>query len=346
VTGRVRTLKELADKLDISVATVSRALAGHERIAKATRERVAEAARRYGYVPNRTARALVSGRSGFVGLALPARTAGEVDPFLGEFVCGLSRGLARHGADLFLAAVPEGADELSVLTHIVEGRRADGLVLARTAEEDARVAYLAGAGIPFVTHGRVARPPPGHSWIDTDGAAAFAEAFERLYALGHRRLGLATIAEPMMFRRLREQGLAAAIARRGDPAVTLTTATAPRFDRAARVESLRALLARPDRPTAIIGLFDGLAVAAIEAALALGLSVPRDVSVIGFDNTAVSAHTSPALTTFDAAIDAAAGQAADMLAEIMAAPPVAPLTRLVRPRFVERASHGPAPPAT
>jgi LacI family transcriptional regulator len=343
VSHRVRTLKDLAAKLDVSVATVSRALAGHERIAKSTRERVVEAARRYGYVPNRTARALVSGRSGFVGLALPFRSAGEVDPFLGEFISGLSHGLARHGADLFLAPVPEGTRETAVLQHIVEGRRADGLVLARTAEDDPRVGYLAGAGVPFVTHGRVRRPMPGHSWIDTDGGAAFVEAFERLYALGHRRLGLATITEPMMFRRIREDGLTGAIARRGDPAVTLATAAAPRFDGAARAESIRALLARPDRPTAVIGLFDGLAVATIEVAQALGLSVPDDLSVIGFDNTAVSAHTNPPLTTFEASIHATAEQAADMLAEIMAAPPPATLTRLVRAHFVERASHGPAP---
>src|SRR5690606_31639734 len=150
---RVRTLKDLAEKLDVSVATVSRALAGHERIAKETRERVAEAARRYGYVPNRAARALVSGRSGFIGLVMPTRGPGHVDPCLGAFSSGLSHGLARHGSDLFLAAVPEDSSELTVIRHIVEGRRADGLVLARTSERDPRVDYLGAAGFPFVTFG-------------------------------------------------------------------------------------------------------------------------------------------------------------------------------------------------
>jgi LacI family transcriptional regulator len=343
---RVRTLKDLADKLDVSVATVSRALAGHERIAKETRERVAEAARRYGYVPNRAARALVSGRSGFVGLVMPTRGAGHVDPFLGEFLSGLSGGLARHGSDLFLAAVPDGVPELTVIRHLVEGRRADGLVLARTTEDDPRVRYLAETRFPFVTHGRVAEAVEGHNWLDTDGAAAFGEAFELLYGLGHRHIGLVTISEPMMFRRIREEGLARAVAARGDPEVRLSTVATPRFDQAERAAALRALLARPDRPTALIALFDGLALAALEQAAMLGIAVPGALSVIGFDNVGAAEHARPALTTFDAAIHDAAREIADMLAALLAGPPEGVMTRLVPARLVPRGSHGPAPATT
>jgi LacI family transcriptional regulator len=340
---RVRTLKDLAEKLDVSVATVSRALAGHERIAKETRERVAEAAARYGYVPNRAARALVSGRSGFVGLVMPSRGPGHVDPFLGEFLSGLSGGLARHGSDLFLAAVPEAASELTVIGHIVEGRRADGLVLARTTERDARVEFLADLGFPFVTFGRVAEALPGHHWVDTDGAAAFAEAFTLLHGLGHRHLGLVTITEPMMFRRLREEGLAGAVAACGDPAVRVTTVAAPHFDDARRAAAVRDLLAGADRPTAVLALFDGLAFTVLETAAALGLTVPGDLSVIGFDNVAAAAQARPSLTTFDAHIHESAIEVADMLAAVLAERPATAITRLVRPRFVARASHGPAP---
>jgi LacI family transcriptional regulator len=340
---RVRTLKDLAEKLDVSVATVSRALAGHERIAKETRERVAEAAARYGYVPNRAARALVSGRSGFIGLVMPTRGPGHVDAFLGEFISGLSAGLARHGSDLFLAAVPDGATELSVIRHLVEGRRADGLVLARTGERDDRVEYLDGIGFPFVTFGRVAEALPRHHWVDTDGAAAFAEAFALLHRLGHRHVGLVTITEPMMFRRLREQGLEAAVAACGDPGVRVTTVAAPRFDDARRAEAVRGLLAGDDRPTAVIALFDGLAFSVLEAAAVLGLAVPRDLSVIGFDNVAAAEHSRPALTTFDARIHASAVEIADMLAGVLGEAPDAAITRLVRPRLVARASHGPPP---
>ena len=102
------TLRELAGKLDVSVATVSRALAGDQAIALKTRERVAEAARRYGYVPNVAARQLVSGRSGFIGFVMPIRGPNFIDAYLGDFVTGLGEGLVEHGVDLFIATVQSG----------------------------------------------------------------------------------------------------------------------------------------------------------------------------------------------------------------------------------------------
>jgi LacI family transcriptional regulator len=340
---RSATLKHIAEGLGLSVATVSRALAGSPMIAEATRARVAEAAAAAGYVPNRAARALVSGRSGFAGLVLPIRGYGQEDPFLGEFVTGLTGGLSALGMDLFLAAVPEGQSELSVIRHIVETRRADGLVLGRTSEQDPRVAWLAAQGFPFVTHGRTLLPDVAHPWLDTDGAAAFGQAFELLYGLGHRHFALMTIAEPMTFRRHRAGGLAAAIARRGDPSVRLETIATPRFDRAARAAAIEALLARPDRPTAVIGLFDGLALAVMQAAHARGLSVPGDLSVTGFDDIPAAAQVPPGLTTFDSAVADSAADIAGMLMRAIETPGAPPETRLVVPRLILRGSHGPAP---
>ncbi len=341
--ARTATLKHLAERLGLSVATVSRALAGSPMIAEGTRARVAEAATIAGYVPNRAARALVTGRSGFVGLVLPVRGYGKDDPYLGEFVTGLSGGLAARGVDLFLAAVPEGQSELSVIRHIVETRRADGLVLGRTIEDDPRVAWLAGQGFPFVAHGRTLLPGLVHPWLDTDGAAAFAEAFELLYALGHRHIALMSIAEPMTFRRHRAEGLAAAAARRADPAVRIETVATPRFDRAARAAAVGRLLARPDRPTAVIGLFDGLALAVLQGAAAQGLAVPGDLSVIGFDDIPAAAQVPPGLTTFDAAVADSAAAIAAMLMRAIEHPAAPAETRLVVPRLILRGSHGPAP---
>lgn len=340
---RAKTLKELATKLDISITTVSRALAGHEQIALKTRQRVAEAARAYGYVPNTAARALVSGRSGFVGLVLPIRGPNLVDSFLGEFITGLGEGLVSRGSDLIVATAPQGQPELSVLRHVVESGRADGVVVNRIAETDERIAYLMERDFPFVAHGRLLDKQAKYSWLDTDGARAFEEAFDLLYELGHRHFGLVTISEPMTFRHMREDGLAAAIARRADPSVRLDVATAPRFDRGARVESVNRLLHAAERPTAIIGLFDELALTVMEEATRAGLSIPRDLSVVGFDNIVASAYAPPGLTTFDTAIREASREIAEMLITIIEDRPKEPPTRLIRPKLVVRASHGPAP---
>jgi LacI family transcriptional regulator len=100
---------------------------------------------------------------------------------------------------------------------------------------------------------------------------------------------------------------------------------------------------RPDRPTASVALFDELPLTVMEEAARAGLDVPRDLSVIGFDNIATSAYAPPGLTTFDASIRQCAREIADMLLTIIADKPAAPLTRLIRPTLVARASHGPAP---
>ncbi|HSF64291.1 MAG TPA: LacI family DNA-binding transcriptional regulator, partial [Paracoccaceae bacterium] len=137
------TLKQLARQLGVSAATVSRALSGHPRISAETRTRVEEAARAVGYVPNRAARALVTGRgSGFVGLVLQDPGYGREHSYLGEFVQGLGQGLSAQGIDLFLAFIPDGQSELGVIQNIVSSRRADALVLGRTTEADPRIAYL------------------------------------------------------------------------------------------------------------------------------------------------------------------------------------------------------------
>lgn len=339
----VKTLKELASRLDVSIATVSRALAGHEAIALKTRERVLQAAQELGYVPNTAARALVSGRSGFVGLVLTIRGPNLVDSFLGEFVTGLGEGLVQRGNDLILATAGEGQTELSVLRHLVESGRADGVVITRIAETDERITYLTERNVPFVAHGRLHDSDLAYNWLDTDGAHAFGEAFDLLYELGHRHFGLVTISEPMTFRHLRQDGLAAAIARRGDPSVKLDVATAPRFDRGARVQAVNRLLQAPARPTAIICLFDEIALTVMEEAQRAGLSIPNDLSVVGFDNIAAAAYAPPGLTTFDASIRQCAREIAEMLLTAIEEKPKKPLTRLLRPTLTLRASHGPAP---
>ncbi|TVS04473.1 MAG: LacI family transcriptional regulator [Rhodobacteraceae bacterium] len=104
--SKAHSLSDLSRHLGLSPATVSRALAQHEAIALKTLKRVAKAAQDLGYVPNRAAQALASGRSGYAGFLLPLRGRGLADPFLGEFVSGLTEGFTAKGVELLLSAVP------------------------------------------------------------------------------------------------------------------------------------------------------------------------------------------------------------------------------------------------
>lgn len=340
----VATIKDIARALGLSPSTVSRALSGHDRIPESTRAKVRQVAQELGYAPNRAAQTLVGKRnSGFAGLVLTDPGYGREDSYLGEFLSGLGHGLGQNGVDLFLAAIPQGQSELSVIQNIVASRRADGLILGRTSEVDPRVDFLIEAGFPFVTHGRVAAEDRLHDWVDTDGFTAFGDAFDMLYALGHRHFALLTIEELMTFRLHRTEGLMRAIERRGDPEVTVSIVTSPRYDSARRQQVIHGMLTTTPRPTAVIAMFDGLAMAVLQVAENLSLHVPGEVSVVGFDNIASAATARPGLSTFDSDTFAAARTCAEMLIDRIADPDRPPAHHLIRPKLVLRASHGPVP---
>ena len=143
-------------------------------------------------------------------------------------------------------------------------------------------------------------PRPNYNWLDTDSVAAFGEAFDLLYALGHRHFGLVSISDAMTFRHMRERGLREAMAVAAIRTSRSRSSIAPRFDRGATVAAINRCSTASDRPTAIIGLFDELALTVMEEAARAGLSIPRDLSVVGFDNITASAYAPPGLTTFEA----------------------------------------------
>jgi LacI family transcriptional regulator len=340
---RQTRLKELAAELGLSITTVSRALAGYSDVAAATRARVAAAAERLGYVPSRVGRMLVSGRTDFVGMVLPVRDGRMIDPFVGAFVTGLSEGLAGHGRDLFIGTVPGNRPELDVIKHIVESARADALVLFRTEIDDARVGYLIDRRFPFISHGRALAETRSYLWFDTDGEAAFGEAVRLLVGLGHRDFALLTVAEPYSFAALRRRGAEAALAAAGLAMPPAAIISVPMLDRDAVLAASRTILGLSPRPSAVLCVTDTLALAVLETAESLGVSVPDEVSVIGFDDVPVSAYSRPPLSTFDQRARQSANAVADMIVAALGNGAEAVEPRLVQPAFVSRGSHGPAP---
>ena len=341
---RQTRLRELASDLGVSITTVSRALAGYPDVSESTRTRVTEAAKARGYVPSRVGRMLVSGRTDFIGMVLPVRDGHLMDSFLGEFVAGLSEGLTARGRDLFIATAPRLNGEADVVRHMIDGDRADAIVINRTEIDDQRIRVLAERQFPFVSHGRILSAPNDFAWFDTDGTAAFADAARMLIGLGHRRFGLLTIAEPFTFAHLRRRGLEQALSEAGLDLPRSAIRSVPMMDEAAAIAAAAELLSSDDRPTAIFGVTDNQAIAVLKAAAACSLAVPDDLSVIGFDDLPISAYAQPALSTFDQHARESAAVIAGMVTDLLDKGPQAVASRLIKPEFTARASHGPAPP--
>jgi LacI family transcriptional regulator len=333
------SLAQIARTLGLSVTTVSRALGGFEEVALATRERVRAEAERIGYRANRTARRLQSGRSEAIGLVLPTNPGQFDDPFFLRLMAGIGPRLAQADLDLVVTAAPPGPEELRAYQHLLQGRRVDGVLVARTRRHDERIAFLLDHNLPFVAHGRTQDPRP-YAWVDTDGAAAMAEATQRLITLGHRRIALLNAPPSFNYAHDREAGWRTALERAGLPATWRAEAAPTEAEAEA---AARALLQRATPPTAILCATDRLAAGALRAAIGLGLVVGTDVSVIGFDNLPFASYIHPRLTTIEQPVEQAGAVMADMLLQILAGADPAGLHAVLPTRLIARASDGPAP---
>lgn len=333
-------IRALAQELDLSITTVSRALAGYSDVAERTRARVAAAAAAYGYSPNASARRLKMGRADAIGFLLPMDAGGYNDPFLAELLASIGARLADADLDLLVCPLPEGPAELAAIRRLVDGRKVDGVILPRTRWLDQRVDLLMALGAPFVTHGRTARAE-AHPWLDIDGEAAFREAAERLIALGHRRIGLINGPSALAYAGYRRAGYDAALRSAGllDEALIQEAASGPAMGAA----ETRRLLDLPAPPTALLCATDRIAIGALSVLSERGMAAGRDLSVIGYDDLPFAANTTPPLTTMRQPIVEEGRALVDMLARRVAGAPVAELQTLWRAEWVARGTVGPPP---
>ena len=333
------SLRAIASQLGLSVTTVSRALGGFPEVAAATRDRVLAEARRIDYRPNQLARRLRHGRSEAVGMVLPADPGQFGDPFFLQLLAAVGPPLQRAGLDLLVMSARPGPEELRAYRHLVEGRRVDGILLARTRRDDPRICYLLGQGVPFVAHGRCDEPRP-YAFVDIDGAAACQAATQRLIGFGHRRIGLINAALHYTFAHHREQGWRTALAEAELPPGPVRYAEP---SEEAGFTLMRALLSEPAPPTAVLCATDRLAIGALHAVSQAGLRAGRDISLIGYDDLPMAGCTDPPLTTIEQAVARVGPRMVEMLISLLDGADPAGLREIWPTRLVPRASDGPAP---
>ncbi len=219
------TLKTLAEETGLALTTISRALANDEKIARSTRRIVAEVAERIGYVPDRAAQRLRTGRTNVIALVVSPHE--EILGFRGSMIAGVTAAIAGTRYHLSMTPYDWDEDPLVPLRHIVQNRLADGLVFSGTSPLDPRVAYLNEHDFPFVTHGRTSGMQP-HAWCDYDNEAFAAIAVRRLAEKGRKRLFIIPPSPARTYHRHMMTGFECAskeanVVALHDPAITLST---------------------------------------------------------------------------------------------------------------------------
>jgi LacI family transcriptional regulator len=178
-------LKQLADLLSLSQTTVSRALNGYPEVAEKTRLRVEEAAKRYGYRPNPSARRLATGKTGMIGYIMPTGTADDLDPHFGEFLWGLGDYARAHELDLSLSPTTVDEEE-TTYRRVIGSKQVDALYVSAPRPQDRRIRLLEQVGFPYIVHGRSEGLEFDYPFVDIDNEGAFHDAARLLVQLGHR----------------------------------------------------------------------------------------------------------------------------------------------------------------
>lgn len=338
-------LKELAQKLNLSPTTVSRALNGYPEVNDATRDRIIAAAKRYNYRPNTRAIRLATGRAMAVGHVFPVATKNEImNPIFADFIAGAGEVYAANGYDMLLSVVADEA-EAAAYRDLKSRGAVDGVIMHAVRTYDSRIATLHELGLPFVSHGRATGVEADYSWVDVNNRRAFLRATEFLLDLGHSRIALVNGKEDMDFAIRRRTGYADALAGRAitpDPDLMAS-------EEMTELSGYRAasrMLDLPNPPTAFVAasMLSGMGVRrAIEAR---GLKMGRDVSVIIFDDELSylrNGEDLPIFTATRSSVRDAGRIAAQMLLDLISDPTGAPRHRLLEADLILGQSTGPAP---
>lgn len=315
------TIRDVANRLNLSITTVSRALDGYADVAEETRRLVFKTADEMGYVPNQAARQLRRRRSDAIGYILPADKPRFSDPFFAEFIAGLGDEASVHSLDLLVSTAPPGSlIEQRAYERWTHGRKVDGLILNRIHLYDWRVQYLAQSQFPFVTLER-SLDPYDYPSVEVDGRCWFRTLIDHLVSLGHRRIAYIGASPDLKIQAdrfygyqdgLQAHGLAfdADLVRQGD----LTTAGG--------YQAGQALLMLPEPPSAIACVDDTTAIGVLHAAREQGWIVGQNLAVVGFDGIEGFEHTQPPLTTINQPVYQIARQLVQMLAAQVAGKPL------------------------
>jgi DNA-binding LacI/PurR family transcriptional regulator len=312
---RPATIRDVARHAGVSVATVSRVLNDIPIVRAEMRDRVREAIAQLGYRPSSTARSLSLGRSQAIGVVAPFFTT----PSVVERLRGVSQRAGHHGYGLMLFDVETPEQRAGALRDFARPGRIDGLLVISLPLLDEEVSALEHDGLPAVMVD-IGHPHVPHVVIDDAHGGELAT--EHLLACGHRRIGFIGDRPDNPFgftsSEQRRRGFRRALRRAGIRGAAELEARG-RHGREEARDLARGLLDRDDPPTAVFAASDTQAVGVLEAAHALGLRVPDDVAVIGFDDIELAEPLG--LTTVRQPLRQSGARGADILLAAIAGMP-------------------------
>lgn len=286
------TLDDVARAAGVSTATVSRCLSGNGKVTDATRDRVMAVVNALGYTPNFSARALAAKRTFTIGAIVPTLENG----FFAHGLQTFQEALNEAGYTLLVSSTAYHPDREAEQIRALVARGADGLLLIGYERADAIYEFLNERQVPYLLSW-AHRGDEIHPAVGFDNAAAIKELAEEVLRLGHRQIGiLSGLREGNDRASDRVRGVLQAVAEAGlDPGAVRVIETPYSIVNGA--QGFETLWNTDARPSVVICVNDVLAAGAQSRAQEMGLDVPADVSITGFDDVELASLVSPQLTT-------------------------------------------------
>jgi LacI family transcriptional regulator len=323
------TSRDVARLAGVSQPTVSRALRDDPKVSEATKQRVREAAVALGYAPNAIGRALSVGRSTRVGLVVTDLE----NQFYAHVIAPMHHELERLGYELVL--ITESSESAPVAEHVT-AHGLCGVVLATTTVESLVPVRLRDRGVPLVYFNRTSQSVQADS-VTVDPENGVRELLRDAIGMGHRRIGAIFGPRNTSTGEQRENAVRAVLDEHGLALAHRDVRHGP-FDFRTGHEGLRALLDRSDPPTLVLCGNDVVALGALNAAAELGVAVPADVSIAGFDDLPTSSWALIRLSTVAYDLDEMSRDAARLIVARVEHPDAAPANPVYPTQYVARAT--------
>ncbi|MBP2242774.1 DNA-binding LacI/PurR family transcriptional regulator [Cytobacillus eiseniae] len=332
------TIIDVAKEANVSPSTVSRVIADSPRISEQTKRKVREVMARLDYHPNFQARNLAAKSTKTIGVIMAHSTSlAFQNPFFPEVIRGICTSAHARQYGIYLSTGGTEEEIYQEVMAMVQGRKVDGIILLYSRVNDRTMNYLKESGFPFTMVGRPYHSENEITYIDNDNKKIANDLVNYLYKLGHKQIAFIGGNLDYVVSSDRLDGYQKAISEAGFPYSDAYFIHDHVFKTKGK-SGIHELMKQNTRPTAIVAHDDLVAYEVIRYLEELSIRVPEDVSIVSFNNHALSAYVKPPLTTVDISIFELGLEATNYLLEQMLDPEVEVKHHYVPTTLIERES--------
>ncbi|MEZ0536728.1 LacI family DNA-binding transcriptional regulator [Caldicellulosiruptoraceae bacterium PP1] len=331
------TIKEIAKEANVSPSTVSRVITGNKRISKETAERVKEAIRKLGYIPNANAKSMVTKKSNTIGIFIPREPKYVLSNTFFDQIIGTICEIANKNDYDILFAISTPEKEVQLLQRLVLSKKVDGFILLSSRINDKAIEYLRDIEFPMVVVGRPEKYEDLINWVDNDNKKAGYDAAKYLIDKGHKEIAFIAGPEDLVVTQDRLYGFKKACEESFIASNNIIIKYS-NFYRKSSYQIAFEILKSNKRPTAIVCMDDIIGFEVTKASKDLNLAIGEDISIITFNNSIITELSNPSITTIDINIDYIGTSVAELLLMELKDPKKTYKRLIVQHTLIERSS--------